>query len=301
MMGESKYDVLRLVPEEVKPKTVLIKLPSSREQVLAQMKEAGLTFPVIFKPDLGERGWLVNRIDQEQDVDNYLTKIPVDFIIQELVDLPLEFGVYYIRLPNEERGVVTSITAKEFLRVEGDGCKTLAQLIWEKDRAKLQWHVLKRKFAHQWDRVIPASEKVELVSIGNHCLGTMFLNGNHLITPKLNSSFDALSKRVDGFYFGRYDLRCASLADLEQGNVMVVELNGCGAEPAHIYQPGASLLEALRVLHQHWIMLYRVSKINHQRGVAYLSFPEGRRIYKHTKALLGRESGNGLNRRSRQS
>ena len=205
-MGESKYDVLRLVPEEVKPKTVLIKLPSSREQVLAQMKEAGLTFPVIFKPDLGERGWLVNRIDQEQDVDNYLTKIPVDFIIQELVDLPLEFGVYYIRLPNEERGVVTSITAKEFLRVEGDGCKTLAQLIWEKDRAKLQWHVLKRKFAHQWDRVIPASEKVELVSIGNHCLGTMFLNGNHLITPKLNSSFDALSKPVDGLgglHFGR--------------------------------------------------------------------------------------------------
>ena len=285
MMGESKFDVLNLVPEEVKPKTVLIKLPSSREQVLEEMKKNALTFPVIFKPDLGERGWMVRRINTEQEIDKYLTEIKIDFLIQVLVELPLEFGVYYVRFPSEENGFVNSIVVKEFLFIEGDGKKTIQQLILEKDRAKLQWKTLKEVYKDQLDEVLACGKRIELISIGNHCLGTKFLNGNHLITEKLSASFDTISKQVKDFYFGRYDLRCASLQDLENGNVKIVELNGCGAEPAHIYQPGSSLWDAIRVLIAHWKNMYRISTENHRRGVPYLSLKEGREIYKKLKAL----------------
>ena len=285
MMGESKFDVLNLVPEEVKPKTVLIKLPSSREQVLEEMKKNALTFPVIFKPDLGERGWMVRRINTEQEIDQYLTEIKIDFLIQVLVELPLEFGVYYVRFPSEENGFVNSIVVKEFLFIEGDGKKTIQQLILEKDRAKLQWKTLKEVYKDQLDEVLAFGKRIELISIGNHCLGTKFLNGNHLITEKLSASFDTISKQVKDFYFGRYDLRCASLQDLENGNVKIVELNGCGAEPAHIYQPGSSLWDAIRVLITHWKNMYRISIENHRRGVPYLSLKEGREIYKKLKAL----------------
>ena len=285
MMGESKFDVLNLVPEEVKPKTVLIKLPSSREQVLEEMKKNALTFPVIFKPDLGERGWMVRRINTEQEIDKYLTEIKIDFLIQVLVELPLEFGVYYVRFPSEENGFVNSIVVKEFLFIEGDGKKNIQQLILEKDRAKLQWKTLKEVYKDQLDEVLACGKRIELISIGNHCLGTKFLNGNHLITEKLSASFDTISKQVKDFYFGRYDLRCASLQDLENGNVKIVELNGCGAEPAHIYQPGSSLWDAIRVLITHWKNMYRISTENHRRGVPYLSLKEGRKIYKKLKAL----------------
>lgn len=285
MMGESKFDVLNLVPEEVKPKTVLIKLPSSREQVLEEMKKNALTFPVIFKPDLGERGWMVRRINTEQEIDKYLTEIKIDFLIQVLVELPLEFGVYYVRFPSEENGFVNSIVVKEFLFIEGDGEKNIQQLILEKDRAKLQWKTLKEVYKDQLDEVLACGKRIELISIGNHCLGTKFLNGNHLITEKLSASFDTISKQVKDFYFGRYDLRCASLQDLENGNVKIVELNGCGAEPAHIYQPGSSLWDAIRVLITHWKNMYRISTENHRRGVPYLSLKEGREIYKKLKAL----------------
>lgn len=285
MMGESKFDVLNLVPEEVKPKTVLIKLPSSREQVLEEMKKNALTFPVIFKPDLGERGWMVRRINTEQEIDQYLTEIKIDFLIQVLVELPLEFGVYYVRFPSEENGFVNSIVVKEFLFIEGDGKKNIQQLILEKDRAKLQWKTLKEVYKDQLDEVLACGKRIELISIGNHCLGTKFLNGNHLITEKLSASFDTISKQVKDFYFGRYDLRCASLQDLENGNVKIVELNGCGAEPAHIYQPGSSLWDAIRVLITHWKNMYRISTENHRRGVPYLSLKEGREIYKKLKAL----------------
>ncbi len=161
----------------------------------------------------------------------------------------------------------------------------MKELIIENDRALLQWSLLQEKYNDRLNEIPPAGKKEILVSIGNHCLGTKFLNGNHLITAQLGESFDRISKKIVGFYFGRYDLRCATVEDLENGKVKIVELNGCGAEPSHIYHPGTSLWKGIIVLIAHWQNLYRVSKENHQRGVAYLSFQEGRSIYKKFKAL----------------
>ena len=283
-MGESKFEVLELVPNEVKPKAILIKHSATTESVLLALRENGLSFPVIFKPDMGERGWMVRKIKSEEDVLQYLKEIKIDFLAQELVDLPLEFGVYYLRFPDKQNGFVNSITMKEFLSVEGDGKKTIAELILEKDRARFQWNILAAVYKERLDEILPTGKKMELVSIGNHCLGTTFLNGNHLITPKLSASFDRISKQVKDFYFGRYDLRCASLEDLENGIVKIVELNGCGAEPAHIYHPGASLWKGVGDLIAHWKNLYKISRQNHERGVPYLSFREGRKIFNRFKA-----------------
>jgi hypothetical protein len=283
MMGESKYDVLTLVPDQFKPKTLRVRMPVSAQQISEILQQNQLMLPVVFKPDLGERGWMVRIIKNQGDIDQYLKEIKIDFIIQELVNLPLEFGVFYVRYPNDEKGYVNSITMKEFLHVTGDGKSTLQELILAKDRAKLQWETLREKYRDQLTEVIPQNKKIELVPIGNHCLGTKFLNVNHLITSKLNDSFDQISKQIKGFYFGRFDLRCATLDDLESGNVKIMELNGCGAEPAHIYHPGFSIGEAFKVLFTHWKNLYIISTQNHERGTAYLSLREGLQLYKRFK------------------
>jgi hypothetical protein len=285
MFGESKFEVMEKVPESVKPKTILLRLPVTMEETLDQMKEAGLTFPVIFKPDLGERGWMVKKINDAHDIVGYLKEIKINFIAQEFVDLPLEFGVYYRRYPHERAGVVTSIVGKEMLSVEGDGKRSLKELILDKDRAKLQWKTLKVIYQDRLNEVVARGKRIELVSVGNHCLGTMFLNRNHLISEKMSASFDHISKQVEGFYFGRYDLRTVSVEDLENGNVKIMELNGCGAEPAHIYEPGFSLTEALKVLVRHWKDIYLISVENHRRGVAYISLQEAKAIFKTFKSL----------------
>lgn len=285
MMGEPKYDILKLIPDQWKPKTVFVPVPSSVETVMALLKENNLSFPLIFKPNMGERGWMVRRVKNEGDLENYLNEIKTDFIVQELVALPLEFGVYYVRFPSQPAGFVNSITGKEFLSVTGNGKKKLQQLILEKDRAVIQWDILQQTYAARLNEIIPQGEKIELISIGNHCLGTTFLNCNHLITEKLSASFDAISKKIDGFYFGRFDLRCATEQDLENGNVKILELNGCGAEPAHIYHPGSSILKAISTLITHWKNLYRVSKENHERGVPYISFREGKAVYYNFKKV----------------
>lgn len=288
MMGESKYEVLQLVPARVKPVTLLIKVPTNASDVEVAARQGGLSYPMIAKPDMGERGWMVRKLKNEADLKQYLSEINTDFLLQQFVDEPLEFGIFYRRYPSEKNGRVTSITGKEFLHVVGNGVATLQQLMEENNRARLRWPELARAYTHRLHEVLPAGEKLELVSIGNHCLGTKFLNANHLISDRLNQSFDALSQQIGGFYFGRYDVRCASLQDLEAANVMVLELNGCGAEPAHIYQPGFSFREALRVLWRHWRDMHRVSRENHERGVPYLPLAAGWRIYKQFKRVTTR-------------
>lgn len=286
MFGESKFDILRKIPNQWKPKTLLIGKNSSLSEVLSTIQLHDLRFPLIFKPDLGERGFRVARISNEEEVRQYLTDNPADFIIQTLVDLPLEFGIFYSRLPQEEKGKVTSVVMKEMLTVRGDGRSTLRQLILAQDRAKLQWKKLKVKYDQQLEQIIPPGEMMELVSIGNHCLGTKFLNGNHLINDQLNQVFDTISKSIEGFYYGRFDLRCASLDDLYTGNVCILELNGCGAEPAHIYDPDYALKDAMADMFLHWKNIYEIARQNNQNGFGYTSLRDGLKYYRKFKMTV---------------
>jgi hypothetical protein len=283
MFGESKFEVLQKIPGQYVPKTVLAQIPITKEGVVRLIEENQFHYPVIFKPDIGERGLRVRKIQNSNDIDDYLRVTRGAFLIQDLVDLPCEFGIFYTRIPSEEKGEVTSVVMKEMLTVTGDGSSTLRTLILSNDRAKLQWPKLQLTFKSRLEEVLPAGQKVELVSIGNHALGTKFLDGSKLINEKLSAVFDRISRQIDGFYFGRYDLRCASVEDLYDGKFIVMELNGCGAEPAHIYEPGYSLGKAMRVLFTHWKNIYRISTQNRQRGVKYISLKDAYHFYRKFK------------------
>lgn len=284
MFGESKYEVIQKIPNRYIPVTIKVTLPTTTETVLQRLKHAGLTFPVILKPDLGERGFMVKKIDSIKDIDDYLRKINIGFLAQELIDLPLEFGVFYERYPTAQRGKVTSLVMKEMLAVIGDGRSTLKELIFKKDRAKLQWQKLRVTYAEKLNEVIPAGKSIELVSIGNHALGTKFINGNHLVTDALSETFDRISKQIEGFYFGRFDIRCANLEDLYNGKIKIMELNGCGAEPAHIYDPNFRIYEAIVVLFRHWTHIFEIARENRKLGATYTSLKECITHYKKFKA-----------------
>jgi hypothetical protein len=284
MFSESKHDVIKKIPQQYIPRTILIQAPVTKDQVVEILKKHDLHLPLIFKPELGERGYQVKRIASEADIALYLSQVRFNFLVQEFVDLPLEFGIFYTRFPHEPEGKVTSVVMKEMLSVTGDGQSTLQTLILQKDRAKLQWEKLKEMYNGRLHNIIPHGEKIELVSIGNHCLGTKFIDGNYLINDTLSATFDQLSQQIDGFYFGRFDLRCASIGDLYKGNIKIMELNGCGAEPAHIYHPGYPLRKALGVLFIHWRTIFLIARENVRRGASYTPLREAVGNYKKFKA-----------------
>lgn len=290
LLGESKWKILKNIDGQYIPKGMFVSATSHLPEVLERFDEQDFTYPVIAKPDVGERGWRVEKIDRLEDLVNYVQSSPGDFLIQEYVDEPLELGVFYYRMPGPHsvghtQGVISSIVQKEFLTIRGNGRTCVEELIARNERAVLQLPALREKYGSIFHEILPMGKTMTLIPIGNHSRGTTFLDANHLITPELTRVFDEISQSIDGFYYGRYDLRCRSVADLYAGkHIRILELNGAGAEPAHIYQPGFSLREAYRVLFHHWRVLYDISRENHRRGVAYMNWREMIQLWKRTKA-----------------
>lgn len=275
LMGESKFSILQMFPEALIPKTVLIQEGTEPDTLLLQIAAQGISFPLIAKPDMGERGFLVEKVADEQALMRYVTAHPVDIVVQEYIDYPEEVSVLYYRFPHEQRGHITSVTLKEFLQVKGDGQSTLQELILAYPRALLQWNRLRIDFHDRLQEVIPAGETLVLVSIGNHCRGTTFLNGNHLIDEALVARFDEISHQLNGIYFGRFDLRCKSIASLRKGeDFRILELNGTKSEPTHIYEPGYSIWKAYQALFQQWRIIYELSMANRRRGYEFITLRE---------------------------
>ena len=68
-------------------------------------------------------------------------------------------------------------------------------------------------------------------------------------------------------------MRCTSIQDLKAGrNIAILELNGAGAEPSHIYDPCFSFFKAQKVIANHYQMMFEAAFINKQAGIPFMSF-----------------------------
>ncbi|MBL4604605.1 MAG: hypothetical protein JKY02_02775 [Flavobacteriaceae bacterium] len=269
--SESKYETLQILPDKYIPKSVFHAQNQNIELTIQKIAQEGITYPLIVKPDVGFRGLLVQKIENETALKTYLTKYPVAIIIQEFLTHKNECGIFYYRLPNEEFGKVTSITLKEFLTVKGDGISTLKELVLNDQRAFLYFHLLQENSLLKWEDVLKKGVSKKLSSIGNHSKGTRFINGNHLINKKLETSLDTLNHQAKGWYYGRLDVKYNTLEELNNGDFKVLEINGILAEPTHIYDASkTTYLKALKTIRTHWKQLYRIAHYNHkQQGVPF--------------------------------
>ena len=278
----SKQDSLNQIAPNYKPLSFRFEAGVELAEVLDQLRLAKLSFPVIGKPDIGERGAEVDLLHNEEELENWLARQRYEPVIQEFVGSDLEFGILYYRHPFGHESGITSVVIKEFLSVTGDGQSTLYDLIQDNDRARLRLDYLYEKFADRLNEVLPAGEALRLEPIGNHSRGTVFLDGNYLINDQLVRVFDEISADMEGFNYGRFDLKVTNLEDLYQGrNIRILEVNGVNSEPAHIYQPRYNWLKAYRSIMQHMYLIYRIGKANHQLGVPYDSFTEMMVAFKH--------------------
>jgi membrane protein DedA with SNARE-associated domain len=231
------------------------------------MLAIGKDFPVVLKPDVGERGAGVAIIGTEQQLAEYLARAAVDCIVQEFVD-GFEYGVFYYRYPHEPTGRLFSITDKRLLTVTGDGRSTLEELILGDDRAVCMAPFHFNNHREQLFTIPRPGEIFRLAEIGTHRRGKLFLDGRTLQTPDLISAIDTISKRYDGFFFGRYDIRTPSIEDFRRGmNFKIVALNGVTSEATHIYHPGNSIWSAYRTLMRQWELAFDIGAANFQRGI----------------------------------
>jgi hypothetical protein len=269
----SKYKQLKCIPAAFKPKTLYIQKASALHQVKTLLLQANLDFPLIVKPDRGERGKGVSLVKNVLQLRDYNDQSKGDYLIQEFIDSPFEAGVFYYRFPGQTSGVIPSIVIKAFLTVTGDGTSTVKELVFKIPRARLIANTLLESEAINTAEILPAGTKKILEPIGNHNRGTRFINGNHHTNPELLRFFDALNCHLPHFHYGRFDVKAPSERDfLQAKGIKILEVNGVNAEPAHIYDPNAKFLKGIQTLLKHWGIIYTISRMNLKAGFKQASF-----------------------------
>jgi hypothetical protein len=277
MEGEPKKEMYDLLPREFYPTTFNVLPGEAFASIKNKLAESGINYPLIVKPEVGGQGILFRKIDDEAELLHYHELMPVEYIIQRMVNFPMEVSVFYIRHPKEPTGRITGFLHKIPLHVIGNGADTLEQLIDAHPKAAKRKAEVKSKHKESWHTVIPAGERYILSYAANHNRGAHFVDLKDEIDDRLVALFDKISLRINDFFYGRYDIMCNSIEELKQGkNFSILEYNGCGAEPNHFYDTGYTLAEAYKEILHHWKALYQISQYNRNNGVEPWPYQRGK-------------------------
>ena len=273
LCGESKTAILDLVAGEARewlaPYTVMVTGMDDLARARVALGAAGLSLPVVVKPDVGCNGSGVRLVEDEAALDAALRAFPrgVALVLQKLIPYEGEAGIFYIRRPGNATGHLSSLTLKHAPMVTGDGASTLRALIEADPRhGKLQ-HLYLSRLAGRLDDIPARGERVRLVFAGNHCRGSIFRNGASELTPALAARVDAIARAMPDFHFGRIDVRYRSLAALRDGaDFSIIEINGVGSEATHIWDPDTSLREVYAAQFRHYGEAFSIAAEMRRRG-----------------------------------
>lgn len=292
LFGERKSETLQQLTESghLARFAKLRATESQQSQIqLAQrfMLDCDLSFPIVLKPDFGQRGQGVAIIRSQQAMHEYLSTAKGDILIQEYIEGP-EFGVFYMRFPADDKNQIFSITEKTFPVVHGDGISSLERLMMENSRTHYMAKFLLQLHREQLHRVLGLGESFKVVEIGSHCRGAVFLDGKQHITNALLETISAIGEQLSGFYFGRYDIRAKDALALQAGrDFKVLEVNGVTSESTNVYDVENSLFTAYRILFQQWRAAFEIGQQNIAADAHQVSVVELLRYVK--EIYLGRD------------
>jgi hypothetical protein len=220
-----------------------------------------LIFPIVLKPDFGQRGIDVEIISNDVDLKRYLKLAVFDTVVQEYI-AGVEFGVFYVRQPDKKKGEIFSLTHKCFPKLQGDGRNNIETLICEHPRLHYMAAFLLKEHDNILETIPDAGESVNVVNLGSHCRGSLFLEGKAYWSEVLAAKIDRLSQQMDGFYFGRYDIRASDELAFKNGEIKVIEVNGVTSESTNMYDPGNSVFTAYQILFRQWRLAFEIGKKN---------------------------------------
>lgn len=273
------------LPPGLCPASIYIDPSTEVSHLERQVKESGISFPLAVKPDKGMMGFMFRKITSLAELVSYHKKIPTHYIIQQLIDYPVEVSVFYYRFPGQKDGTITGFVKKEYLQVVGDGRCTLNELIEHYPRASFRLQEMKSKHACRLNTIIPAGTPYILSYALNLSRGGKLVSLEHEKDGRLIKLFDGISHYTKYFYYGRYDIKCASVEALKEGkDFSILEFNGTGAEPHHIYGNGKNLFQAYAIILQHWKVLFRISVLNRRSGIECWDYKRGKTFLKNAKA-----------------
>src|SRR5262245_26087325 len=176
VVGESKFRILSNLPSNRIVPSALVEAEGSSDRarrILEVVQQRMWTFPIILKPDVGQRGVGVRMAQTIEDIEAYCAIERGAILVQPYHPGPFEAGIFYWRMPGERRGKIFSITDKQFPQLIGDGRSTVEALIWAHPRYRLQATTFQTRHRGSLDRVLERGEIFRLAIAGNHAQGAL--------------------------------------------------------------------------------------------------------------------------------
>lgn len=254
---ESKYQMQEQLVPDLHPKSAWLRVEDSLDTKVKKIKllaqEVG--YPIIIKPDYGFVGKGVIRIDKEAEIQDRLKKVIIDYIAQEYLDLPEEFGVFYLRYKG--RDWVSGINQKHFPTIIGDGERTIQELAHDHER-----------HTHYWQSYLDYNDVTEILKkgevrrisfIGSHTMGCKFTDDTHLNTPAIEATLREWFADSPGFNYGRLDVRAKSVEAFQRGEFKLIEINTIASLPTNMFDPKDSVWTSYAILFDHFYWLAKIA------------------------------------------
>ena len=242
---------------------------SQADEIAGIAADKDIHFPFVCKPNLGCRGSGVKLIADRQQLSAYLDSYPnnTGIIVQRLATWEPEAGVFYVRMPGSASGEIVSLALKYSPYVVGDGVSTLEKLISRDSRASRLQHLYSNRHRENLNKVIDRGEKYRLVFSISHCRGAIFRDGSEFITEELTNQIDRIMRDLPEFYYGRLDIKFPDTESLMQGqSIEIVEINAASSESLHIWDRDAALRDAISTLLWQYRTLFKIGRVNRDRG-----------------------------------
>ena len=279
LLGESKIACMDLIGPAARRwaarSMALTNRPSLTPAALDRLASgAGLSFPLVAKPDIGWRGIGVRLVRDAADLRAYLAGFPAEarVILQEHVEYAGEAGIFYVRKPGERHGRIFSMTFRYFPHVVGDGRSSLRELIAADPRASWKADLHHEALAGRLDEVPAAGRTVRLSLVGSSRVGGLYKDACGHVTATLTARFDEIADQMPGFHFGRFDVRFASVERLAMGeDFRIIEVNGAGAEAIHMWDPEFRLGAAYATLFHQQALMFEVADACRAQGAKPLT------------------------------
>jgi hypothetical protein len=231
---------------------------------------AGLSWPVIAKPDLGLCGYGVRLLESPAELQAYLKAFPANEIVvlQQYLAEEGEAGIFYARDPESGQCRIIGLTLRYFPRVTGDGRSSIAALIAADPRAARLAKSSKHEPRYDGAKVPASGEVVRLATIGSTRVGGLYRDGRACITAQLTHAVDSIARDMPVFHFGRFDVRFDSLQELSAGRgFTIMEVNGAGSEAIQAWDPETGVLAGFRMIFEKQRILFAIGDAMRQRGV----------------------------------
>ena len=277
--SDSKYSILEKIPDDYKPTTLLIPQDCHSSALLHLLKKSGIAFPCIAKPDLGEGGFLVKKIANEKDLLDYHAEHSMNYLIQELIDFPLEVSVL-VHNANDKL-LISSITERKPLTLKGNGKSSINQLLQEESLIYIRLKAKMIENDFNLNDILEDGKIMQPFYIGNWEYGAKYVERKDLICEGLSKVFENINEKIGLFNYARYDIKCKNEEELYKGHFKILEINGVKGEPIHIYDSKYTLFGAYREIFRHWEYILKISKRNITLGSHCATISEGFSMLKY--------------------